>query len=293
MTTVEQIRIALQSAELPFRVVGAILFGSQVKGTATPDSDFDLLVVAEDIPSERHHRSREIVSLSHYIPVLPLDILLLTSGETLANFRHHNPLFLDIAEEGILILDDNHWLANLVQQTQLYIRERGIRRYGDGWIFPVQRGVPTPLSEISNFDFAQAMLLDGQRDYEIGKQITESGYYDKAVYHFQQAIEKGIKAILIAMGIFQKTHFVGKILRQVVWDKESLLDWQVRLLEIAELSEGIEPEVSLSRYPGVIEQELWLPVDQYRREKAISACANAEKVLDVSRAFLEDWFANE
>jgi HEPN domain-containing protein/predicted nucleotidyltransferase len=293
MTTTDQIREALRSAQLPFRVVGAVLFGSQVKGTATPDSDFDLLIVAEGIPLERHHRSREIVSLSHCIPVLPLDILLLTPAETLANFHSHNPLFLDIAEEGIPILDDNHWLANLIQQTRRYIREKGIRRCGDGWIFPVKRGVPTPLSEVSNFDFAQAMLQDGQRDYEIGKQITESGYYDKAVYHFQQAVEKGVKAILIAMGISQKTHFVGKILRQIVWDTESLHDWQARLLEVAEISEGIEPEVSLSRYPGVIERELWLPFERYRRERAISACADAGKVLDVSRAFLEDWFANE
>jgi len=38
---------------------------------------------------------------------LPLDILLLTPEEVISNFKNHNPLFLDIAEEGIIILDKN------------------------------------------------------------------------------------------------------------------------------------------------------------------------------------------
>jgi hypothetical protein len=35
-------------------------------------------------------------------PKIPLDVLLLTQEEVVSNFRNHNPLFLDIAEEGFL-----------------------------------------------------------------------------------------------------------------------------------------------------------------------------------------------
>jgi hypothetical protein len=38
---------------------------------------------------------------------LPLDLLLLTKGEVISNFENHNPLFLDIAAEGVVIFDED------------------------------------------------------------------------------------------------------------------------------------------------------------------------------------------
>lgn len=57
-------------------------------------------------------------------------------------------------------------------------------------------------------DFATTMLEDGEHDYEIGVHIMEKAFYDKAVYHFQQSVEKAIKVFLISLGEFKKTHFV-------------------------------------------------------------------------------------
>ncbi len=57
-------------------------------------------------------------------------------------------------------------------------------------MFPVEQGKPTPLSKVTNEDFSRAMLKDGERDLEIGRQLTRAAFYDKAVYHFQQATEK-------------------------------------------------------------------------------------------------------
>ena len=51
------------------------------------------------------------------------------------------------------------------------------------------------------------MLKDGERDYLIGSKLIDEGFYDKAVYHFQQSVEKCIKSILIAYGIFSKDAF--------------------------------------------------------------------------------------
>ncbi len=75
--------------------------------------------------------------------VLPLDILLPTPAEVDSNFRNHNPLFLDIAEDGILILDKDDFLRGLISETREYIRQKGIERFGDGWIFPVRKVVST------------------------------------------------------------------------------------------------------------------------------------------------------
>lgn len=146
------------------------------------------------------------------LPVSGADILLLTPEEARSNFENHNPLFLDIAEEGILLFDETGSILQLMGETRRYIRKRGIRRYRGGWMFPVEQGRPTPLSRVTNADFSRAMLKDGERDLEIGKQLTRAAFYDKAVYHFQQASEEAVKGILIALGVFQKTHFVGEIL---------------------------------------------------------------------------------
>jgi HEPN domain-containing protein len=55
-------------------------------------------------------------------------------------------------------------------------------------------------------------------------------------------------------------------------------------------SESIEPEVGLSRYPGIIEDALWLPAAEYTAEDAGEARDKVEKVLPVARSFVEDWF---
>jgi len=276
---------------VPFDIVATLLFGSWAEGTETPDSDIDLLVVADGINPKWHRRGAEIAHIKHCLPGLSLDILLLTEEEVLSNFRNHNPLFLDIAEEGLIILDKENLLQNLILELRNYIKQKGIKRFGDGWMFPVGKGAPTYLSKVSNKDFSHAMLKDGERDFKIGERLTDDGYYDKAVYHFQQSIEKSVKSILIAMGVFQKTHFIGEILRKVLSEKGIPERWKTDILQVAEISEGIEPEVSLSRYPGIINDSLWLPFEEYEKEDAERAMEKAAKVLSIAKRFVDDWFS--
>ena len=92
------------------------------------------------------------------------------------------------------------------------------------------------------------------------------------------------------MGIFQRTHLIGGILRKVTLEREALEKWKEKLIEVAEISESIEPEVSLSRYPGVIGESLWLPYDEYKREDADGAMEKAKKSLSIAKGFTEDWF---
>ena len=55
---------------------------------------------------------------------------------------------------------------------------------------------------------------DMNKRFEIGELLAERGYFDKAVYHFLQSIEKAVKAILLCFGEFKKTHFVGSFLKE-------------------------------------------------------------------------------
>lgn len=276
---------------LPFDIKAVLLFGSTARESETFDSDVDLLVIADGINPKRHRRGTEIASIKRFFLELSLDILLLTESEVLSNFRNHNPLFLDIAEEGIIILDYENFLHQLIAETRDYIKRRGIKRFGDGWIFPVEKGTPAYLSKVSNKDFSYAMLKDGERDLEIGKRLTDGGYYDKAVYTCQQSVEKSVKSILIAMGVFQKSHLIGGVLRKIISEKVILKDIEKTLLEVAEISETIEPEVSLSRYPGIIDDSLWVPSEEYNQEDADKAMGKAAKALSIAKLFVEDWFS--
>jgi len=80
------------------------------------------------------------------------------------------------------------------------------------------------------------MLKDGERDFKIGEGLIKDGFYDKAVYHFQQSAEKAIKSILIAMGVFQKTHFIGEILQKIVSERDISEKWKTDLIGIASIS---------------------------------------------------------
>jgi HEPN domain-containing protein/predicted nucleotidyltransferase len=287
---VAAIRIGLVNASLPFDVLAAVLFGSRAKGGEEPSSDTDLLVVAERICDKRHKRTEEILLIKESLPVSGADILLLTPEEARSNFENHNPLFLDIAEEGVVLFDETGLIRQLMGETRRYIRKRGIRRYRTGWMFPVEQGRPTPLSRVTNEDFSRAMRKDGGRDLEIGKQLTRAAFYDKAVYHFQQASEKAVKGILISMGVFQKTHFVGEILKETVKEKALAEPWAARLLEAGEISEKMEPQVSLSRHPGIQQDKLWLPSEEYGDEEAQEALRNAEAACSIAQDFLTYWF---
>ena len=285
------IKSALETNRFPFTVSGAVLFGSQANDSHTQDSDIDLLVVAENINPKIHRRKKEMMALKRSLPGKPLDLLLLSPKEVISNFSNHNPLFLDIAEDGIIIKDKGNFLSDLIKKTREYIQVKGIKRIKNGWQFPVAYRAATPLSSVSNKDFAEAMLKDGERDFSIGKNLLRDEFFDKSVYHFQQSVEKCIKSVLIAFGTFQKTHFVGEVLVEVIGSQSLPDEWQRKLTEIAELSEELEPEVSLSRYPGIINNMLWMPCDEYGQQEAEESLKKAELVLNAARDFNQYWFS--
>jgi len=284
-------RIANGLKNLPVKVRSAAIYGSWAKGTQKEDSDIDILIISDEVSPRKQKRGREIAAIKERLSVyVPLDILLLTTKECLSNFRNHNPLFLDIACEGIVLLDEDDFLKSLIEETRAYISERKLRKLEDGWEFPVTDRVPVYLSNVSNKDFAIAMLTDGERDFEIAVKILEAGYFDKAVYHFQQSIEKAVKAILICFGIFKKTHFVGEILLKELETRELDDNWKEKLVQISRLSSEIEPEVTWSRYPGIDEGILWLPYEEYTEDDANEIKEKCRQAVKSAREFFEWWF---
>jgi hypothetical protein len=53
----------------------------------------------------------------------------------------------------------------------------------------------------------------------------------------------------------------------------------------------LEPDVSLSRYPGIINDMLWMPCDEYGQQEAEESLKKAELVLNAARDFNKYWFS--
>ncbi len=144
--TLKDMRGVLEQSTFPFELVGAVVFGSRVKGKCSIHSDLDILIIADGVNPKRHRRGEAIAHIRQRLPGLPVDILLLTTQEVESNFRNHNPLCLDIAEEGIILVDKDKRVENMTEKTRQYIKKRGIKKIDDGWVFPVVQGAVTCLS---------------------------------------------------------------------------------------------------------------------------------------------------
>jgi uncharacterized protein len=110
-------------------LVALVLFGSRTRGNARPDSDWDLLLIAENLPERPF--ARHLYLTRKLPPAWRGRISLL--AKTVAEFETTvPPLFLDIALDGIILYDPNNYALNhlgylkrLLQQKGLFRRQRG------------------------------------------------------------------------------------------------------------------------------------------------------------------------
>lgn len=93
-----------------FDVQAVILFGSRARGDDDPESDWDLFVVASDIPAQWDERTQAMWKEK---PV-GVDVIAWTVDEVKAFV--HRPLILDIATEGVPLLGDVTWLRELARR---------------------------------------------------------------------------------------------------------------------------------------------------------------------------------
>lgn len=269
-------------------VVGIALYGSFVRGKEY--RDIDMLVVLEKIEKSRIERIMDVAEIKRDLD-FPADILLVSKEECVDNFKGHNPLFLDIASEGNVIFDRG-LLKELINETRLEIQKKKIKKKFSMWIFPVKERAPTPLSEITNKDWANYWLEDSKRDLKSAEYLFQEKLYEKAVYHCQQSVEKAVKAVLICFGVYEKTHYVANFLRREV-GKRNVKEYAKKLNEIIKIAEELEPHVSFSRYPGVSRGKVWLPSKEYTREIVENALKKTKRSVKTGKDFVKWWFKSE
>ncbi|MCB8954653.1 MAG: nucleotidyltransferase domain-containing protein [Ardenticatenales bacterium] len=110
-------------------LVALVLFGSRACGDATPDSDWDVLLLAHNLPERPFPRHRYLQKLLP--PPWRTQISLL--AKTLAEFETAvPPLFLDIALDGIILYDPDHYAANRLAYLHKLLQTKGLFRRQQG-----------------------------------------------------------------------------------------------------------------------------------------------------------------
>jgi predicted nucleotidyltransferase len=97
-THLEQPIARLVRAFAPERI---ILFGSRAKGTANPDSDADLLVVADLAGNPEVHLRRAHQLVSRHFP--PVDVVFCTPEDVKTCSTAASPFLHSILETGIVV----------------------------------------------------------------------------------------------------------------------------------------------------------------------------------------------
>jgi len=263
-------------------LVGVVVFGSFVKGRKY--NDIDVLIVVEDIKKSRIDRVDDIVGFTGTLDI-PLDVLLYSRKECADNFRNHNPLFLDITLDGKVVYDKGDFTRKLIDETARYLKERRIVRKGTAWFFPLKAHVGA-LSSVSNADWVRVFLEDAGRDLGAAQKLYSEGLFENSVYHSALCAEKGVKAVLMCFGAFEKTHYVSSLLKKEVV-KRGLLTKDMK--DLARFSKALEKHISLSRYPGLIKGKMWIPYKEYDKTKAGKFLEYAERSLLMSKKFVEEW----
>ncbi len=120
-------------AGLGTRLTAVVLFGSRARRDDRPDSDWDLLVIAEGLPEHYFDRQFLVNSFLEVCPY-PISPVIRTPKE----FESHVPsLYLDIAVDGYILYDPAGYAAGRLAHLRRLIEEAGLSRErtaaGDVW----------------------------------------------------------------------------------------------------------------------------------------------------------------
>lgn len=106
-------------------LVAVVLFGSRARGDAHKESDWDVLVIAHDLP-ERLFR-RHIFLKAQLPPRWRAAISLL--AKTPEEFEASLPAFyLDIALDGVVLYDPQRYIYEKLTHLRTLIHQKGLRR---------------------------------------------------------------------------------------------------------------------------------------------------------------------
>lgn len=107
------------------KLMAVVLFGSQARGDAKEESDWDLLVIAEDLPQRQMERYRKIKEMLPEKWRGKVSILAKTREEFEAVLPS---LYLEIALDGLILYDPQGYAGVQLQKLRRLIEAKDLRR---------------------------------------------------------------------------------------------------------------------------------------------------------------------
>lgn len=129
------------------RLVSLVVFGSVARGTMRPDSDIDVLIVAEPLPLGRMARVREFEEVEQKLESVLLqaravgvDPCLSPLFKTREEAERGSPLFLDMVEDARILYDREGFFRNRLERLRARLRELGaVRKWqGNAWYWDLK-----------------------------------------------------------------------------------------------------------------------------------------------------------
>ncbi len=106
-------------------LVAVVLFGSRARGEAREGSDWDVLIIANDLPGRTLER---VIRLKRMLPPEyrgEVSLLAKTPEEFMSNLPD---LYLDIALDGIILSDTGGYMAKRLRFLKALIQRKGLQR---------------------------------------------------------------------------------------------------------------------------------------------------------------------
>jgi len=138
---------SLVASSLGDRLVSIVLFGSVARGDATENSDIDLLIVARGLPSGQFARKRLLADADRaFEPSLEQAARQGVKGRlarivrTPAEAARIIPLYLDMTEDAVLLVDRGGFFAAVLDQLRASLRRLGSKRVwrGTSWYWDLK-----------------------------------------------------------------------------------------------------------------------------------------------------------
>lgn len=125
--TQERLRVVVEALRqgLGDNLVAIVLFGSRARGEATEASDWDLFVLAHNLPLSPLQRHRQITTL---LPVQWRGRAAILARTPTEFESHLSSLMLDLALDGIVLYDLEDYVTQRLAALKRLITNRGLYR---------------------------------------------------------------------------------------------------------------------------------------------------------------------
>ncbi|RJR44701.1 MAG: nucleotidyltransferase domain-containing protein [Deltaproteobacteria bacterium] len=107
------------------RLVAIVLYGSRARGQARQASDWDLFIIASDLPAQLWERH---ILLKRFLPAAYRGAVSLLAKTPLEFEEKISSLYLDIAQDGQILFDPHGYARQRLAELQRLITETGLYR---------------------------------------------------------------------------------------------------------------------------------------------------------------------